>query len=842
MPSKNPRARSNTSNSTSVASSRPKSRQSTTSIQSNTTQPALPYYQSADSAYGSNHPSVSFQPIAEAVAVQTLHQFADQNNQYRIESATQLDTADAQDNTYRVDHGYENAAGMQELLQASIAEDRNERQDSEVQTQDAGDQENNAENMVPRKKGAATSAANDIELRRLYRENIGRDLHEVALQVLENDKGPKSEKTKQIFGMLWLSLHCMRSKTGSVPRSRVFSSYANGCGTERVPPLNPASFGKLVRIIFPGIQTRRLGVRGESKYHYVELALNTQDNFNDSAQSQRAQSILFDEYGHHLNQRSRNQSLRPQLPADNTAEFPSPRAHRTGNLQSPTIRTGMASSSLYLRLSPHLEGQTHQSRSNVMHRPLYFQTSIQQGPEGDTQLELPSIAPFLPPGIDEDAVSSLTSVYRSHCLLAIDNFRYCKTEKFCDSYKSLIGLLTVPGQKLLAHPQIVAWISACDWLKYQKMTPLLDQTIMTQLPRKAMLHIQHVASHLCSWITQFFQNQSRQVQDAMLGPANIFVSILERYMRVNRACLDVAGVLDSVPVRDQLWSDWISHVNPYHVIQSSLQHQGHARVLHILTQEVRDLICPSESGIFLGAGTMFESQQSHSLFNKDNPFDPANDVDASTVISRLASFLRQLPVRFPNVDAKTMMMHIDVIGNGIQRNLSLNSAYSLGNWWKIKVFVDEMSSWLAEIGGFQNFGPDSMLASSWPTPTTYAGAGGGFGLVGSRESLEASRPNTAAIRTMGREPNDGYAAIDELDDELSTRNVSHEVHKMDHQLRDAQAHGSLHEGANIEDEELANVHDDSGIGMTMDEFDMDGKYGGFVGGVHGSDPADVVVC
>lgn len=58
-----------------------------------------------------------------------------------------------------------------------------------------------------------------------------------------------------------------------MPRNRVYSHYATRCGTERVVPLNPASFGKLVRVIFPGIQTRRLGVRGESKYHYVDLAL-----------------------------------------------------------------------------------------------------------------------------------------------------------------------------------------------------------------------------------------------------------------------------------------------------------------------------------------------------------------------------------------------------------------------------------------------------------------------------------------------------------------------------------------------------------------------------------------
>jgi regulatory factor X len=40
-----------------------------------------------------------------------------------------------------------------------------------------------------------------------------------------------------------------------------------------VTVLNPASFGKLVRVLFPGLKTRRLGVRGESKYHYVNFSL-----------------------------------------------------------------------------------------------------------------------------------------------------------------------------------------------------------------------------------------------------------------------------------------------------------------------------------------------------------------------------------------------------------------------------------------------------------------------------------------------------------------------------------------------------------------------------------------
>lgn len=78
---------------------------------------------------------------------------------------------------------------------------------------------------------------------------------------------------------LMLNFFCYRLKencrksSGSVRRDRVYCCYAERCGSEHVSVLNPASFGKLVRIIFPNVQTRRLGVRGESKYHYVDLTV-----------------------------------------------------------------------------------------------------------------------------------------------------------------------------------------------------------------------------------------------------------------------------------------------------------------------------------------------------------------------------------------------------------------------------------------------------------------------------------------------------------------------------------------------------------------------------------------
>lgn len=83
---------------------------------------------------------------------------------------------------------------------------------------------------------------------------------------------------------------CSKGK-GSVPRGRVYANYASRCATERITVLNPASFGKLVRVLFPGLKTRRLGVRGESKYHYVNFSLVEDQPEVQEPQSQAPRAV-----------------------------------------------------------------------------------------------------------------------------------------------------------------------------------------------------------------------------------------------------------------------------------------------------------------------------------------------------------------------------------------------------------------------------------------------------------------------------------------------------------------------------------------------------------------------
>lgn len=65
------------------------------------------------------------------------------------------------------------------------------------------DPEDRPNNGKRRKRGSAATQANDNELRRLFRENQGKDLDELANQVQKDESSSKAEKSKQIFGMIW---------------------------------------------------------------------------------------------------------------------------------------------------------------------------------------------------------------------------------------------------------------------------------------------------------------------------------------------------------------------------------------------------------------------------------------------------------------------------------------------------------------------------------------------------------------------------------------------------------------------------------------------------------------
>lgn len=55
----------------------------------------------------------------------------------------------------------------------------------------------------PAKKASKSSAANELEMRQLFQSNKHRTLPEVATDLHGNERGPQSERQRQVFAMLW---------------------------------------------------------------------------------------------------------------------------------------------------------------------------------------------------------------------------------------------------------------------------------------------------------------------------------------------------------------------------------------------------------------------------------------------------------------------------------------------------------------------------------------------------------------------------------------------------------------------------------------------------------------
>ncbi|KAI9888948.1 MAG: hypothetical protein M1814_006126 [Vezdaea aestivalis] len=647
-------------------------------------------------------------------------------------------------------------------------------------------------------KAKVASLQNDLELRKMFEKERNRTLQDVAAQLVGNERGPNSEKIRQTFAMIWLNGSCKKEE-GSVPRGRVYSSYVQRCGDERVTVLNPASFGKLVRVMFPNISTRRLGMRGESKYHYCGLVLL--DDQTEMEQSRRTSS------------NKRSQSVLPQqqqlvLPQD-TAVFPIPSSTRRPSPPTAPAPVTQSSASLVFQNSWAPNFDIH-SNPPTIRRELRFSSKPLETFSEQEPLNLPNIRDFVAPETDRDTTNALVAIYRTHCTTLIDCVRFCRHKNFFHSISSFHGTLTVPVQKLLAQQSVAAWIRQCDWIMYQKMIMVVAPLTLQVVPQPIMDFFRSISETLCKHILISFCTYPDHVIAARIEPATILSSLLDRLLKVNLTAHAAANMLCNVSNREVMYEEWVRFVQPIKVVESELFGKGgHTKLFNILSMEIKSLLSPFSEPLGLS-----DSPHAH---------PPSSDSSTDGVLDRWAGFIASLQGRFPRADACTIIQTLNSVGTACLRTITMGGGNSFGSWWITKTWLDEMAHWLAEVGGFLEHvpGDDVNLA------TTY----------NSHELHHDSRFSSIS--------DDFNSTLDSHGTGLNTTTQSSNT------LVQASAAPALHSTTktSVKSSSFGTSldHDDSGIGMRMSDeessmgkFDFNTDPAGHIG----SDPmnGDVVVC
>ena len=193
------------------AKKRPRSRGSTASVHSATTQPNLEHsFQDAPDVYATHWMSNDHPHSRELVGG------SNQMTPEELLLASQLQAsrdfsldggvnASMQSISFHPSH----SMSRQSLSAESFAGNTSFADDSQMMDRDGNDDnESFVGGPGNSKPGSRSSANNELEMRQLFTANKHRNLVEVAEELHGNERGPNSERTRQVFAMLWYANPC----------------------------------------------------------------------------------------------------------------------------------------------------------------------------------------------------------------------------------------------------------------------------------------------------------------------------------------------------------------------------------------------------------------------------------------------------------------------------------------------------------------------------------------------------------------------------------------------------------------------------------------------------------
>lgn len=530
----------------------------------------------------------------------------------------------------------------------------------------------------------------------------------------------------------------------------------------------------------------------------------------------------------HMDDRQRSQSASaqqidfnniPRLQAD-TAAFPS--TDGTFDLSSaraPTPRGPASRGQSFLY--PEARGLEPGTATALSYtHVLRFPPSNMPAFTENEPVSLPSIHPYLPQRTDMDTAEALVALYRTHCTSLIDSIRFCKEKQFFRLYTSFHGTLTVPVQKLFTHPNLAPWIEQCDLVMYRTMVRFVSRLTLQAAPVVVINILNNISSSLHSHIAKTFGQQPPHVLDAKLKPATIFAGLLYRLIRVNQSAHAAANLLTIDQNREQMWSEWTTMVNVKRVMEAELPDCGYEETYKIMTTEMRSLLEPLQAPNFQDDASFYsfdtDSNNFASFLQSQTGPSSRNgtQISAENVLERWSTFVSSLPTRFPNAPTRTILHCISAIGTAAIRDITIIGGVSYSHWWVLKMFVDEMALWLAEMGGFLEptvnaAGP--MNSNMNQSPTLENGLG---------RSQSGSRMSSLGPNTNGHS-NEGTSTYMSEPQQQNFAPQHQQQHQHQHQVHN---HGLQYQPNTSSKLQHQQSHesdiDDSGIGMSLMDDDL----------------------
>nr|XP_055024785.1 DNA-binding protein RFX2 isoform X3 [Misgurnus anguillicaudatus]XP_055024786.1 DNA-binding protein RFX2 isoform X3 [Misgurnus anguillicaudatus] len=482
---------------------------------------------------------------------------------------------------------------------------------------------------------------------------------EMAIENLQKSEGIATHKSSLLNSHLqWLLDNYETAEGVSLPRSSLYNHYLRHCQEQKLDPVNAASFGKLIRSVFMGLRTRRLGTRGNSKYHYYGIRLKPDSPLN------------------RLQEDTQYMAMRQQ-PVHQKQRFKP--LHKMEGMGD-----SLNSSSQHFSSTPEqsvaAQSQHHQQYIDVSHAlPPFPSPDLGSCP--------------LPEPISLNDVKKLQSNYRIHCEATLDvvmNLQFHLIEKLWQTFwystaPSSDGATTIPNseedvedirgfprEKLIAlckYEPIKEWMRSCDHILYQALVEILIPDVLRPVPSTLTQAIRNFAKSLESWLTSAMSDFPQEIVRTKAAVVSAFAQTLRRYTSLNHLAQAARAVLQNTSQINQMLSD--------------LNRVDFANV-----QEQASWVCQCDESVVQRLEQDFKVtlQQQSSLDQWAAWLD--------NVVNQVLKPYEGSPT-FPRA-ARQFLLKWSFYSSMVIRDLTLRSAASFGSFHLIRLLYDEYMFYLVE--------------------------------------------------------------------------------------------------------------------------------------------------
>ncbi|KAM8765973.1 MHC class II regulatory factor RFX1 isoform 1-T1 [Rhynchonycteris naso] len=451
----------------------------------------------------------------------------------------------------------------------------------------------------------------------------------------------------------WLLDNYETAEGVSLPRSTLYCHYLLHCQEQKLEPVNAASFGKLIRSVFMGLRTRRLGTRGNSKYHYYGLRIKASSPLLRLMEDQQHMAMRGQPF-------SQKQRLKPIQKMEGMTN---------GVAVGPQQAAGLSDISAQVQ-------QYQQFLDASRSLPDFSELDVQ--------------GKVLPEGVGPGDIKAFQVLYREHCEAIVDvmvNLQFTLVETLWKTFwrynlnqSSEVPPLAVHDESEKRLPKaslvllskfepVLQWTKHCDNVLYQGLVEILIPDVLRPIPSALTQAIRNFAKSLESWLTHAMVNIPEEMLRVKVAAAGAFAQTLRRYTSLNHLAQAARAVLQNTAQINQMLSD--------------LNRVDFANV-----QEQASWVCRCEDRVVQRLEQDFKVtlQQQNSLEQWAAWLDG--------VVSQVLKPY-QGSAGFPKA-AKLFLLKWSFYSSMVIRDLTLRSAASFGSFHLIRLLYDEYMYYLIE--------------------------------------------------------------------------------------------------------------------------------------------------